>query len=1230
MAVVGGCGDGPICPSELVVVIQGPANGDDISGADDKNLVDAGTQVDVVVRSNFHLGDPFVLTVTDENDAVSQFDAVSDGSGNVTFVDVTLPSGTVTLSASGSSDCGTGSDTSEISVQTEADCALTILENPIENEFYAPIPVLNASNDSDGSVPNFQSNLQIQTTPGFTVEAFVLDTGANSEASIGTATADENGVASFATTLAQGRQAVRATCTSGGINEASATNTVHVDTIVPACTLSEPATGVTITPDDDTQGDISDGIQMVWTATVDDAGEADTEGESVSFFRDALEFPGTAVSDTGTTSTDGVAEFTAPGSFAVSVVTQDHAANSCTAGHDVAVILDGCAIGITSPVAVVTVDSNATPGDGVQTDIGVTVGSDCAGETVFVDCGSGEFSATVAASGETTVADVTLSADPESAGTANCTARVTNSDNFQTSDTQPVVWDTEAPGTLLTVTSPAGLDCGESVVLSVGNDFNNDLSDGFQIQVQALASNEISIDLQIVNSAGTTDLPGVGEVPLPVTLQLGSNAMQAFATDAVGNVGTSMVCNVTVSDVIITIDDPAGSGVLSTVDGTVNGGNELELTVCGTVSIANTVNVSLAVGPDNYLTTVTGNNWCTNTVVALAEGNHVFNVDAASTVDARVGSLSLPVAVDLTPPDAPGTLGVTAPTRQEIDATWTASAGAANYILRFRTTAFTDFLNEGSEVAGVGSSLAATISQLRPGQEYFVGVAAVDVNGNVSAPSFAASIVPQFDESPTFIPESSGDGVTKLYGSQIVGGDFDNDTFDDVAVSAPFEAAGIGTGRVYIYFGSATGVSNTAGVVIEGVDAVGPFGDGMTRVSWNTNGIDDLAISSWEANNVYIYDNATISAAKLSGTPPAAPDLTITRGVGSWFEANFGVNGFGFSLTAGQVDGAGTEDLIIGIPFAGPGNFGGAAVVYGGTATSSLVTLSEAPGDVAGMSGLVGRYIENPGLNAFSSMGQFVGFLGDTRAGDAVGDFAFGALTEFETGDHRVYVVRGRTAPTAGSPMQVITFGGNDLEVVLPGSSGTATAFGESFGSLSGGGGTGLRNILISAGTSDSDRGALYLVDGGQTGTLTLADSSDYLAKIAGDSATARFGGAVVNNALGNGADVDGDGLEDLVVAGGRLSNLGVYVWYNGSLPVGDVSDVTRDYFVPRPTGSVFSNSFDSGSKLPIAASWVGDVNGDGLLDICWGDSKRFHPSSEGGVDTDDEGMVVILSDDGV
>ncbi len=1211
LAVFGACGDGPICPSELVVVIQNP-------NITDLNATEAGTQVDVTVRSNFHAGDPFVLTITDENNAVSQFNSSADASGNVVFSNITLPGGTVTLKAEGDSDCGTGSDTTDLQIDTDADCLLTIVEGPIENDFFAPIPVLNASNDSDLALPNFQANIQIQTSPGFTVETFVLDTVSGNEASLGMISADASGVAAFPTTLAQGPQAVRATCRSGSVNEASATNTVHVDTVVPECSLTVPADGVTVTPDDDVQGDITDGIQMEWNGLVADSGEGDVEGESVAFFRDALEFAGTSVNAAGETTTDGLAEFTSPGSFAVSVVTQDHAGNACTAGHDVEVILDGCAIAITSPSAIVTTDSNGNDADGVQTDVIVDVAAECVGQTVFVDCGSGEFSAVVAA-GPTTVANVTLNANPDSQGTTTCTARVTNAESFETSDARPVEWDTLSPGSVITITSPPGLDCGESVVLSVGNDFDGDLSNGFQIEVQPLGTDEDTLNLQIVNSSGTTDLTDVGEDPLPVTLVLGSNTIQTFAVDSVGNIGESLLCSITVTDIVLTVDDPAGSGVLSSADGSINGSGDLELTVCGTVSLTNTVDVTLTLGADAFTTTVTGNSWCTDSVVAFAEGTHVISLAAASTIDARVGDLSVPVSVDLTAPDSPTTLNVVSPNRREIDADWAASPGATSYVLRFSTTAFTDFENEGILVPTVGTAISATISDLFAGQEYFVGVASVDSSGNVSAPIFAASVTPELDETPIIGPESSGDGVTKQFGAQIVGGDFDNDGFSDIAVSAPFQPTATGAGVVYIYFGSASGISTTAGIVIESTDAAGNFGDGMTKIRWNTNGIDDLAISSWGVNRVYIYDNASLAAAKASGLAPS-PDLTITpsSSVGSWF--NTGFPGFGTSLAAGQLDAAGTaEDLIIGIPFGGIGFFGGAVIVYGGVPTANTVVVSDLLGDVAGMSGLTGHYFENPGTATFSAMGTFVHYLGDTRADDGVGDFSVSALDE-----NHLYILRGRTAPVAGLPVQELVFGGNDLEVVLPGTA--SNAFGESLGSIDSAGGTGLRNIAISS-ALEGGNGALYIVDGGLTGTLTLNGPADYLTRIAGVAGNARFGGAVANNALAGG-DVDGDGVEDLVIAGGRADDLGVSVWYGASIPVGDSTADTSDYFVPRPDLE-FSNSFDIGSKLPIQITWVGDVNNDGLFDICWGDAKFFHQAdgTAGNVDTDDEGRVVVLTD---
>ncbi|MCP4448946.1 MAG: hypothetical protein GY811_26975 [Myxococcales bacterium] len=1204
-----------------------------MSALDDLDATASGIQVDVALRSNFESGDEFVLTVTDSSNAVAQFEAIADGSGSVVFDNVTLPAGELSLEATGSSNCGTGSDTAELVVLTASDCGLTIVEGPIENSFYAPIPVLNSGNDSNSDLPNFQSKIEIQTGDGFDVEVFVLDTDSGVEASVGVATTDTTGLASFDVTLAQGLQAVRATCTRGGANEASATNTVFVDTVVPSCSLESPVDGVTVTPNDDEQGSVVDGIQMRWRGSVDDDAENDTEGERAAFFRDALEFPGTTINEAGETQSDGLAEFTAPGSFAVSVSTQDHAGNACSAGHDVNVIMDGCSITFSEPSAIVVADSNGTAADGLQVDVVLAVGTECAGETAFVDCGSGELSAVVPSDGRTSIPGVTLNNDSTSQGQINCTARVVNSENFETSDTRLVTWDTQAPGSILFITSPPGLSCGDSVVFNVANDLDSNLSNGFQIEVQPLASDEETLDLQITNSAGTTTSSDVSETPQPVTLLLGSNDLQVIATDTVGNVSTSGACIITVADLVITIDDPAGSGILSSLDGTVNASDELELTICGTVSL-DTVDLTLTVGASVFATTVAAGSWCTDNPVELVEGVHLLEVDAASTVDARVGELDMTVAVDITPPASPSGLTVTSPNHQEIDASWDAVAGADRFVLRFSTAAFLDFPNDGVEVAGVDGSLSATISQLLAGQEYFVALASVDVNGNMSAPTLAAGVTPAYDQSGAIEPPlAAGDGVLKQFGAQIAGGDFDNDGFSDVAVSAPFQtsAAGAGSGIVYIYFGSSMGLSTSAGVTIESTDTNGHLGDGLTRISWNTNGEDDLAMSAWNSNVVYIYRNADIAASKLSGAAPS-PEVTIRPAIGSWFEPVGGAfPGFGSHLAAGQIDAAGTmEDLIIGVPFGGATANGGAAIVYGGVPTASTVALSEAAGQVAGMSGLVGRYFESG--QGFSSLGQFVSYLGDTRAGGGVGDLALGALTEFEGADHRVIVLRGRAAPTPGSAMQLITFdGASDLEVVLTGSAGTSTAFGESVASIAGTGGSALRDIVISSALEDTETGHLYIIDGGITGTHNIVDSTDYLARISGDATGARFGGAVANNALFGGNDINGDGVEDLVVAAGRTVNLGVYTWYGDSIVAGNSVASSRDYFVLRPVG--FSNSFDSGSKLPLAASWIGDVNGDGLDDICWGDAKFLNQGVDLGSpadDTDDEGRIEILSDDGI
>jgi hypothetical protein len=1207
--IASACGDGPTCPSEIVVVFQNPVTGGNLSNANDGDTARAGIQSDVTVRSNLGNGDDFTLTVTNSDNAVEQITATSNADGDVTFEGVTFPAGEVTLSVTGTSDdgCGSGTDEVVVTVVTDAACDLSIAEGPIDNEFFAPIPVLNSTNDSDGALPNFQANLNIASGAGFEVEVFVLDVASGTEASLGTTTAGADGAASFATTLAQGVQAIRATCVSGNVNEASATNTVRVDTVVPTCELNVPTDGVTVTPDDDTDGDIGNGIQMTWTGSVDDGDENDTEGEDASFFRDALEFDAIPIDENGDSASE-LAEFTSPGTFAVSFVTQDHAGNACNAGFNVPVILDGCAISVDGPAAIVTADSDGDPVNGMQANFTVTVDTACEGETVFVDCGQGESSEVVPTGGLTTVSNVTLDGNASSEGSATCTARVVNSDNFQTSDGRDVTWDTEPPGVSLSLVSPASLDCGETLARNVANDADNDLSNGFQITVAVIAPFAATRDVDVVNSAGTTTVaaPDLG-APLNIDLLPGDNDVRARVSDALGNEASSGGCAIRLEDIEVDFEDPVGDGLLGISEGTINGAGALETTVCVTVSEATvTVTVNLDGGAD-LPTTFAGGEFCTDAPVAFTAGTHTLDAVANSTLDTRSGSASISVDVDLTAPDAPIGLVATATDHRTIDFSWGAVVDST-YVVRIATAPFSadlaTFETQGEVWPGAILNESTTVNPLDAGTTYHLGVIAVDAVGNRSNPASIGPVIPDFDGTGAVVAGGSADG--DRFGMRLVSGDFNSDGFDDVAVASPL-ANGF-QGRVFIYYGSAGGVVTPAGtdvtpdVVLEGT-AVEIFGFSMTRLDWDGAG-DGLAVAAPLSNTIYIFHNGTLS---VPGVIPATSrdlEITVAGTGGDWFTGG----GLGAQLASGQLDANGTpEDLIIGVPTGGsgggksatnPGGDGGVAIIYGGTLdVGDTITLSNNASS-ADMLGLAGLIFENPqdAVNG-SQFGERLDYLGDTRAGNGVGDIAVTYKSDLDPGtaDNVIFVLRGRTLLVPG--MNFTDFvAGTDLRIDNS-TTDTTPEFGISMGSIADQNGDGFRDIVIGGNLEGATQGRVWIVSGSRVGTIDITNSANYLTKFTANSAGGpRIGTGVANNALATNPDINGDAVEDLVIS----ASGGLHIWYGGTIPTGDVGTDTRDHLVTRPVG--FTNSHALFSPPTVPAIWAGDVNNDGLPDLAWSD----------------------------
>ena len=394
-------------------------------------------------------------------------------------------------------------------------------------------------------------------------------------------------------------------------------------------------------------------------------------------------------------------------------------------------------------------------------------------------------------------------------------------------------------------------------------------------------------------------------------------------------------------------------------------------------------------------------------------------------------------------------------------------------------------------------------------------------------------------------------------------GDVNGDGYDDVIVGAPpYDNGETNEGRAFVFLGSVAGLVATAAWTAESDQATATFGYSVaTAGDVNGDGFDDVLVGA------RLFDNTLTDEGRAS--------LFLGSATGLSAAADWVVDGgqagskLGFRVaSAGDVNTDGYDDVLIAASGYDNGQTDeGRVSLYLGSSTGLPATAAwTAEGDQAG-----------------AWFGSSIASAGDVD-GDGNDDVVIGAwwYDNGETDEGRAFLYLGTGTASGLQATPTWTAESDQVEAY----------FGWSVSGAGDVNGDGYADVVVGArlydnGETDEGRASLYL--GSSAG---LQAAAAWTAE--GDQAGAWYG-----NSVSGAGDVNGDGLDDVLI-GAPYHDNGENDEGRASLYLG-----TSTGLEASPAWTAESNQGGTGTGGGAAFGWsvsgAGDMNGDGRGDVIVG-----------------------------